>query len=130
MPHNAINANIEEIPRDPPPLLEDEPVAITCANACADCGGVLQTIVYVMVPEEGVVTLNVPLTGLLPAQPSPDSPPLATQLNALLEFQVSNTAWPTVTFGGVAVRVTVGTVINTVSCGDVFDTPSSAQLKP
>ncbi len=63
-----------------------------------------------MVPAAVGVTVAVPFAGLLPVQPSPDCPPLATQLAALDEVQVKVTGCPTVTGDGAATKVTVGTM--------------------
>jgi hypothetical protein len=62
-----------------------------------------------MVPTAFGVTVAVPLAGLVPPQPSPGCPPLATQLAALDEVQVKVTGCPTATGDGAATKVTVGT---------------------
>ena len=54
--------------------------------------------------------MAVPLADLVPAQPSFDWPPPATQLAALDDVQLKVTDFPTVTEKGVADNVTVGTV--------------------
>jgi hypothetical protein len=63
-----------------------------------------------MVPAAVGVTVAVPFSDLLPAQPSPDCPPLATQVAAFAELQIKVTGSPTLTEDGVADNVTAGKV--------------------
>lgn len=74
-----------------------------------------------------IVTL--PSSGRAEAQLSPDCPPLATQLAAFREDQLSVTGLLTSTLAGVADSVTVGTVTATVTVALAL-TPRAVQLSP
>jgi hypothetical protein len=67
------------------------------------------------------------LAGLVLAQPSPLTPPLASQLVALAEDQVNVTACPTMIAVGAAVKITLGTTTATVTLA-VSLTPSATQV--
>ncbi len=71
-------------------------------------------------PAELGVTVAVPVTDAGLAQPSPGCPPLAAQLAAFCDAQLSVTDWPTLIEVGAADIVTVGSVTATATLADAL----------
>lgn len=79
---------------------------------------------------KGSVTVWLPLVALVPAQLSPEAPPVPEQLIAFDDFQVKVVDCPAVMVVGDAdsVAVTAGHVQTTATCDETAGVPVAVQL--